>query len=153
VLSSGADVLGLGCTHYPIIRPQIRRALGRGVRIYDSARPVARRIRAVLAERDALSPARRGGVALFSTRDADRLTDTARRLLPPPQAAAQGVSLEDRGEVREVRLEGTGEAVVGTLRDPGAGPCCYTTDRADSRGRAGHDAGAGRSSDVERCAR
>jgi glutamate racemase len=141
VRRNGADVLGLGCTHFPLIRPQIRRALDPSVRIYDSALSVARRIRAVLADHDALSPARNGNVALFSTRDPDRLTGAALRLLTPLPAAA-----------REIRLEGRSGVLVGTNGDPDAESCCYTTDRADSRGGAGLDAGAD-NSNTERCAR
>jgi glutamate racemase len=104
VRRSGADVLGLGCTHYPLIRPQIQRALGPGVRIYDSALPVARRIRSVLAERDALSPAGRGTTTLLCTRDAHRLTGAAQRLLGQ-HATARMVHSENRDDVREILRE------------------------------------------------
>jgi len=56
VVNSRADVLGLGCTHYPFLRGRIQRMVGPGVRVIDSGNAVARRIRTVLAERDALSP-------------------------------------------------------------------------------------------------
>lgn len=55
VRSSGADVLGLGCTHYIFLRDTLRRLLGPGVQVYDPALPVARRIREVLRQRDALA--------------------------------------------------------------------------------------------------
>jgi len=56
VRQSEADVVGLGCTHYPFLRRRIKRLLGPGVRVYDPARPVARRVRQLLAERDAFAP-------------------------------------------------------------------------------------------------
>lgn len=95
--SSGADVLGLGCTHYPLIRPHIRDVVGRSVRIYDSALPVARRIEAVLAERDAFaagSPA----LSLIATGNPDHLARAARRLFG-----------DEATSVRQVRLDGARE--------------------------------------------
>src|SRR3990170_7547242 len=55
VRGSEADVVGLGCTHYPFLRGRIKRLLGRGVRLYDPSRPVARRARQLLREREALA--------------------------------------------------------------------------------------------------
>ena len=55
VRQSGADVVGLGCTHYPFLRSRIKRMLGPGVRLFDPSRPVARRVRQLLAERDAFA--------------------------------------------------------------------------------------------------
>src|SRR3990170_6618991 len=45
VRTSRADVVGLGCTHYPFLRHRIKHLLGRGVTVYDPSRPVARRVR------------------------------------------------------------------------------------------------------------
>jgi glutamate racemase len=54
IKESDADVVGLGCTHYPFLRRAIKQVLGDRLRLYDSSRPVARRIRQVLVEHDAL---------------------------------------------------------------------------------------------------
>jgi glutamate racemase len=81
VRASEADVLGLGCTHYPFLRPRIRHLLGPGVRIYDSSLPVARRIRAVLHERDALADAHQPELRLYSTGDPATLGNVARQRL------------------------------------------------------------------------
>lgn len=40
---AGVDVLVLGCTHYPFVRDQIQGAMGRNVKILDTAQAVARR--------------------------------------------------------------------------------------------------------------
>lgn len=37
ILEKGIDTLLLGCTHYPLLAPTLRRAAGSGVRIVDSA--------------------------------------------------------------------------------------------------------------------
>jgi glutamate racemase len=45
----GADTLVLGCTHYPLLRPSLRRVLGRRRwRIIDSAETTAARVRRIL---------------------------------------------------------------------------------------------------------
>ncbi len=47
-VSRGADVLVLGCTHYPFLSTLIARAAGPGVSIVDSGNAIARRTRSVL---------------------------------------------------------------------------------------------------------
>ena len=81
VHATGADVLGLGCTHYPFLRPAITDLLGATVRVYDSAGPVARRVRAVLVERDALAGASLPEHCFFATADLARFAARARTLL------------------------------------------------------------------------
>lgn len=44
----GADTLVLGCTHYPLLRPALRR-LAPGLRVIDSAETTAARVRRILA--------------------------------------------------------------------------------------------------------
>ncbi|MDA8326534.1 MAG: glutamate racemase [Nitrospiraceae bacterium] len=46
----GIDTLLLGCTHYPLLKKTIRRVLGDGVTLIDSARETAREIKKVLEE-------------------------------------------------------------------------------------------------------
>jgi glutamate racemase len=43
-----ADTLVLGCTHYPLLRPQIERAVPAGLRVIDSAEATANRVCAAL---------------------------------------------------------------------------------------------------------
>ncbi|MCL5676336.1 MAG: glutamate racemase [Firmicutes bacterium] len=42
VLAAGIDTLVLGCTHYPVLAPVIRRLAGPGVQLVDPAKQVAR---------------------------------------------------------------------------------------------------------------
>jgi glutamate racemase len=44
VLQNGPDVLVLGCTHYPLLRPLIRRVVPESVEIVDSAESTAARV-------------------------------------------------------------------------------------------------------------
>ena len=81
VRGSEADVVGLGCTHYPFLRGRIKRMLGRGVHLYDPSRPVARRVRQLLRERDALAANPKPTYGFYTTGDADVFRRVAGRLL------------------------------------------------------------------------
>src|SRR5438309_8610748 len=48
VLEQDVDVIVLGCTHFPALRPVIERVAGNQVQIIDSGAAIARRTRAVL---------------------------------------------------------------------------------------------------------
>lgn len=50
IVSAGADTLVLACTHYPFVRPMIRRLLGPGVDVIDPAPAVALQLQRVLLE-------------------------------------------------------------------------------------------------------
>ena len=51
LLDEGADVVVLGCTHYPFLRPVIERIAGPGVQVIDPAPAVARQAQRLLEER------------------------------------------------------------------------------------------------------
>lgn len=51
LLDEGADVVVLGCTHYPFLRPVIERIAGPGVQVIDPAPAVARQALRLLEER------------------------------------------------------------------------------------------------------
>jgi glutamate racemase len=53
--AAGVDVVVLGCTHYPHVRPFIEREMGPGVAVVDSGAAVARQVRRVLVERGLLA--------------------------------------------------------------------------------------------------
>lgn len=56
LVQAGADVLVLGCTHYPFLRPVIERVAGAGVEVLDPAPAVARELRRRLQALDLLAP-------------------------------------------------------------------------------------------------
>src|SRR5512142_77856 len=53
----GVDVLVLGCTHYPLLKPLLSRVMGPDVTLIDSAAETARTVRLELAGRALLAPA------------------------------------------------------------------------------------------------
>lgn len=71
----------LGCTHYPHIRPALRRFFGPSVRLYDGGAGTARRARAILEEQGLTRDAGEGSVELFNTDPSPRLAELARFLL------------------------------------------------------------------------
>jgi glutamate racemase len=54
---AAVDVLVLGCTHYPLLKPLLSRVMGPGVRLIDSAEETARAVAATLEERHLAAPA------------------------------------------------------------------------------------------------
>lgn len=84
VQKSDADVVGLGCTHYPFLRGTIKRMLGPGVRVYDPSRPVARRVRQLLEERDEFASNPDPTFEFYTTGDADLFGTVATKLLRFP---------------------------------------------------------------------
>jgi glutamate racemase len=60
LLAKGIDVLALGCTHFPAMRPVFERVVGPGVRVIDSGAAVARQTRRVLTQQGLLTPEDRG---------------------------------------------------------------------------------------------
>lgn len=93
VRGSEADVVGLGCTHYPFLRGRIKRMLGDGVRLYDPSRPVARRTREVLRARDALAENARPQHRFYTTGDASVFAQVASRLLRRPVREVEHVEI------------------------------------------------------------
>jgi len=61
LLAKGIDTLVLGCTHYPLARNAIARAVGGGVALVDSAENCALAVRDVLQEADLAAPLRQLG--------------------------------------------------------------------------------------------
>jgi glutamate racemase len=81
VKASRADVVGLGCTHYPFLRHRIKNMLGPGVRVYDPSRPVARRVRQLLEQSDGLAKNPAPRFRFYTTGDAGVFQDVAGKLL------------------------------------------------------------------------
>ncbi|ADV68055.1 glutamate racemase [Deinococcus maricopensis] len=71
VVGAGADALVLGCTHYPFLTSALRHLYGPDLALFDSGAGVARRTRAVLAERGLLRAptGTPGTVRAFTTGD------------------------------------------------------------------------------------
>jgi len=95
VRGSEADVVGLGCTHYPFLRHRIKRMLGHGVRVYDPSRPVARRVRQVLSAGDGLAQNAKPSYRFYTTGDTKLFGQVASKLLRMP---VRDVGYVDLGE-------------------------------------------------------
>ena len=63
VAAQAADVVVLGCTHYPFIAEHIKARVKSGVQIIDSSAPVARYTKDILTLRDGLNPKKTMGSA------------------------------------------------------------------------------------------
>ena len=75
LIDGGADVLVLGCTHFPFLRPVIERLVGATVAIVDPAPAVALQVARVNAEEPG-----DGGLVLATTGSPERLASLAREL-------------------------------------------------------------------------
>ena len=64
-LDEGADVIVLGCTHYPLVKPLIQEIAGPGVHLIDSGEAVARQLNRKLDESGLRSPSGRKGQQRF----------------------------------------------------------------------------------------
>lgn len=79
------DAVILGCTHYPLISPMLRRLLGPKVSLIDSAEETAGEVRELLA-RKAIGndPRREGTYHFFSTGDSEEFREVGMRFLQLP---------------------------------------------------------------------
>lgn len=73
-LTEPVDAVVLGCTHYPFLRPVIRRVVGEGVLFFDSAEGVSRQLRRRLEEADLLQNRASGGTVRFGNSENSRKT-------------------------------------------------------------------------------
>lgn len=93
VRKSDADVVGLGCTHYPFLRHRIKSLPGPGFTLYDPSKPVARRVRQVLAERELLASNPEPTFDFYTTGDAATVQRVASRLLRIPVSLVTHVEI------------------------------------------------------------
>jgi glutamate racemase len=80
-----ADIIVLGCTHYPFLAPVVRRISG--ARTIDSGAAIARRTRSLLSRSGELTHRTAGSVRYYTTGSARRFVYTASRLLKTPVTA------------------------------------------------------------------
>jgi glutamate racemase len=62
---AAVDTVILGCTHYPLVRPILQRALGRGVEIVTAGEAIADRVECELVRMGLAAPQRRRGAYSF----------------------------------------------------------------------------------------
>lgn len=79
LLSRGADVLVLGCTHFPVLTPLIRQVAGDRVIIIDTTNAIVRRVTEVVCPAPGIGET--GDLVLYATGDVARFASGARYLL------------------------------------------------------------------------
>jgi glutamate racemase len=82
LIDGGADILVLGCTHYPFLMDAIRDAAGPAVTIVDPAVAVARQLRRRLEEKALAEALRQGRVTFFTSGDPAAVESNMRELWP-----------------------------------------------------------------------
>lgn len=87
ILAEGADVLVLGCTHFPFVRAAITSVAGPGLALVDSGVGVARQTARLLDEHGWRRPgAQAGQVTLYTSGDPTQVGPIMRRLLAEEEA-------------------------------------------------------------------
>ncbi|MCB1735545.1 MAG: glutamate racemase [Gammaproteobacteria bacterium] len=87
LLHAGADVLVLGCTHYPFLRTTLSEIAGAGVTILDTGEAVARELKRRIGQNGLLANRDRAGVVDFFTSGAiDAVRPVMERLWGAPIA-------------------------------------------------------------------
>jgi glutamate racemase len=97
ILKEDIDVIVLGCTHFPALRPVIERITNKRVRVIDSGAAIARRCRSVL-ETEALMrlvqpvDAGTGELTTWCSGDPRTFSTVARKILGYPVIAYQTIT-------------------------------------------------------------
>ena len=89
--ANGADVLLLGCTHYPLLRPMLRRIVPAHVQIVDSAESTAQAVAACVRD---LAPGVTGRVRCFATDSIDKFRRLGGRFLGRPIEDIELIDIE-----------------------------------------------------------
>lgn len=83
LIAAGADVLVLGCTHYPFLRAPIQAVVGPGVALVDTGEAVARQTRRLLERDGLLNPGRGvGAIEWHTSGDPAQFERLHHRLMP-----------------------------------------------------------------------
>jgi glutamate racemase len=94
---AGVDTVILGCTHYPLVRPVLQRALGRGVSIVTSGQAIADEVETRLRETGlAQDEGRRGTYSFMATGDPEEFRRLGTRFLQLPIAHVEAARPVDR---------------------------------------------------------
>jgi glutamate racemase len=92
--AAGVDTVILGCTHYPLVRPVLQRALGRGVVVVSSGEAIASEVDAQLRDAGlANDDARRGRYRFIATGDPEEFRRLGTRFLQLPIGSVEHVDV------------------------------------------------------------
>ncbi len=87
------DTVILGCTHYPLLKPVIRKILGEKVKLIDSAKQVAIEVKKILSAEGELSNSRNGKHEFYVSDNPEWFTGLAKRFLGRPIRGAKRVNV------------------------------------------------------------
>ncbi|MFL5731930.1 MAG: glutamate racemase [Chloroflexia bacterium] len=91
MLERGVDAIVLGSTHYPFLKPVLRKVAGEGVQLIDSGEGVARQTRRVLEARHLLHPpGERGSLTVYTSGDPEVLGPLVWRMVGEDVAVKSG---------------------------------------------------------------
>jgi glutamate racemase len=91
---AGVDTVILGCTHYPLVRSVLQRALGRGVSIVTSGEAIASEVEAKLRQTGVeQADDRRGNYRFVATGDTEDFRRLGTRFLQLPIAGVEHVDV------------------------------------------------------------
>jgi glutamate racemase len=93
IIDKGGDIVVLGCTHYPFLRPLIQEVAGPAVEVIDPATPVARELRRRLEGAGLLGDDTAPGTEQFWTTGAVELVGPIVRQLWGPNATVRSAGL------------------------------------------------------------
>lgn len=91
--SAGVDTVILGCTHYPLLKPVIKKAMGNNVCLIDSAKQVAMEVKKILAAESALNHSGKGKHKFFVSDNPEWFSGLAERFLGEKIKNASKVSI------------------------------------------------------------
>jgi glutamate racemase len=89
------DTVILGCTHYPLIKPMLRRMLGPGVTLISSGAALARQVEHALSTRELRNPREgEGDYRFLCTGDTQTFEQAGTRFLQMPLGPVEHVELD-----------------------------------------------------------
>jgi len=78
---AGVDTVILGCTHYPLLKPVIKKVMGEGVELIDSAKQVAIEVKEILASESLCNTKHKGVHKFYVSDNPEWFKDIAERFL------------------------------------------------------------------------
>lgn len=82
LLAEGADVLVLGCTHFPFLLPWVRKIVGAEFPVLETAAPFARQLHKRLAEKSLLRTQGSGSLRILTSANPEAIKARVARLMP-----------------------------------------------------------------------
>lgn len=80
LMERGVDVVVLGCTHFPFLRPLVEKIVGKGVVVVDTGAPVARQTNRVLVQMGLISSQKKGREWFYTSGHPERVEPVIKRL-------------------------------------------------------------------------